>query len=219
MNSNFSNIKVIIWDVDSTLYKPTPELHNAIRQAEITVVQKHNTWSYQKAEAEFYRIYKVFTPSGTATAAKLTGIPVAQAAAEMEKLILNAKEKHLHVDDRLIELFRKLGSFQHYILSNGTQIGVKKTLEQIGLKTEIFKEIVTSELTGENKPGFKGYEYIMSKTKLKPDLHLMVGDRDLVDIFPAKKIGMKTCYVWGESIVADISIPDVYGLANILIPV
>jgi FMN phosphatase YigB (HAD superfamily) len=59
----------------------------------------------------------------------------------------------------------------------------------------------------------------MEKTGLPPVAHLMIGDRERVDLVPAKKLGMKTCLVWAAepSMVADITLPTVYDLSQVLV--
>jgi FMN phosphatase YigB (HAD superfamily) len=47
----------------------------------------------------------------------------------------------------------------------------------------------------------------------------MIGDREKVDILPAKALGIRTCMVWAikPSMVADITIPTVYELSQVLV--
>jgi HAD superfamily hydrolase (TIGR01549 family) len=214
-----NKIDIIIWDVDGTLYKPTNELHDEIRKNEIQVIQKHLGWPYEKARAEFYRLYKQYSPSGTAVASRIAGITVDQAAREMGELIKKTKKYFLGRDEKLVDLFRKLAGYRHYILSNGSTQNVLGTLELIGLTPEIFTEIVTSEQAGENKPGLNGFKYILNKTGLPPAMHLMVGDRESVDIIPAKEVGMKTCLVWGTTgslTAADFLAQSLYDIPDLI---
>ena len=94
----------------------------------------------------------------------------------------------------------------------------KETLVALGLPVDTFKEMVTSETVGVTKPEEKGFRYIMDKTGLPPEAHMMIGDREAVDFAPAKKLGMHTCLVWSEekSKIADITLPTVYEVADIL---
>jgi putative hydrolase of the HAD superfamily len=104
-------------------------------------------------------------------------------------------------------------------LGNGSKDQIAIGLSALGLNRNIFKEIVTSELVGVNKPKDGGFKYIMEKSGMDAALHLMVGDRELVDLAPAKALGMKTCLVWSlkPSMVADITLPTVYDLSQVLI--
>ena len=70
-------------------------------------------------------------------------------------------------------------------------------------------------MVGVLKPRPDPFLFTLQCTGLKPEEHLFVGDRDETDIAPAKKIGMKTCYVWGQSQVADISFDTVYQVSKI----
>ena len=96
---------------------------------------------------------------------------------------------------------------------------MKKIIKITGLNANIFTGIVTSEKVGVNKPELKGFQYILNKTQLSADEHLMIGDREEVDLVPAKKLGMKTCLVWSnkKSEIADITVKDVYAIKNFLL--
>jgi HAD superfamily hydrolase (TIGR01549 family) len=208
-----SGIHVIIWDLDNTLYKRNPELQKDLREAEISVICAHTGWSRQKSLTEFDNIHTSVFISATEASAHLSHIPISQAAKECE--LYFERIKFLHRDEQLITLFQKLSFYDHYILTNGVIEQTEKAIHALGLSPTQFKEIVTSEQTGVNKPNAAGFLYIMGKTGKPAQEHLMIGDRDLVDIEPAKKLGMKTCFVWGESIVADISVKTVYDVENI----
>ena len=58
----------------------------------------------------------------------------------------------------------------------------------------------------------------MKKTGLPPEAHLMIGDRELVDLAPAKNLGMHTCLVWSDkkSTIADATLLTVYDVAAML---
>ena len=143
--------------------------------------------------------------------AKLSGIATPTAAVECENYF--DRKKYLKRDERLVELLAKLKNFRHFMLVNGIKAKAHEALVTLGLDLTQFEEIVTSEVVGENKPSEKGFQYILEKTKLPPEQHLMIGDRELVDLAPAKKLGMHTCLVWSdktESDVADIILPTVY---------
>ena len=214
----FSRIRVLIWDFDGTLYKPDLALFATVREAEYRTIQKHTGWDREKIIEEFTKLHKKVYPSATETVAKLIGLTTTQAALEMENYF--DRRKYLQKDERLIALFQSLKSYTHYILANGTRTHLEETLAVLGISKNTFQEIVTSEITGENKPSPLGFQYILNKTTLPPDQHLMIGDRELVDLAPAKELGMKTCLVWSDktSDIADATLPDVYSLpANLTI--
>ncbi len=213
----WSQVNVLIWDLDGTLYKPKSNISRAIRECEYQVITSHTRWSKKKVIEEFYKVYKVVTPSGTKTAAIVSGIPTVQAARECQNFL--DRRKFLSRDDRLIEMFNKLSHYTHFMLINGTKRSTSQALEVLGIPPRMFVEIVSSETVGENKPSPKGFLYILKKTGIEPSKHLMIGDRVDVDLVPAKKLGFKTCLVWSthQSPHADITLRSIYDLASVLV--
>jgi HAD superfamily hydrolase (TIGR01549 family) len=210
----FTGITTIIWDLDNTLYRRNPQLQKDLRDAEISVICRHTGWDRHKAITEFENIHKSVYQSATEASAHLAHIPIPQAAREMEEYF--DRVKFLSRDAKLLEMFKRLNTYDHFILTNGVIEQATKAIDTLGLSPTQFKEIVTSEQTGVNKPDPAGFLYILKKTAKPASSHLMVGDRDEVDIEPAKRLGIKTCFVWGESSVADTSLPTVYEIADIL---
>lgn len=216
MLTNFKNIKVIIWDFDKTLYPPNSELEQAIRDAEFTAICKHTGWTYDQAAEEFYKLYKIKYVSATKTVSEITGMSIIKVNEIVENLY--DRRKYLKKDPQLIKLFRNLSGFRHLMLVNGVKNRVKQGLKRLGLNFSLFEDIVTPENTGVTKPDPKAFKYILNLTKLPAGNHLMVGDRELVDLVPAKNLGMKTCLVWSKkkSKITDVTLPTIYEINNIL---
>ncbi len=215
-NPKLHGIKVLIWDFDGTLYRQQPALWDAIRASEIRVIMNHTGWTEEKAKEAFYNIYKVTTPSGTKTVSQLANITNQESSTESAVYVDYAG--YLFPDPKLAALFSSLSSYTHYLLVNGTQASVAKGLSLLGVRASVFAEIVTSELMGDSKPSPKGYEYIMKHTGLPASSHLMIGDREPVDLATAKTLGMHTCLVWSDTpgAIAEITVPTVYDVANVL---
>ncbi|MCX6792378.1 MAG: HAD family hydrolase [Candidatus Gottesmanbacteria bacterium] len=208
-------IRVCIWDFDGTLYKPNPDLFRDVRESEYRAIMKHTGWTREKTIEEFHTLHKVTIQSATAVVSKLCNIPIAAAARESEKYF--DRRKYIHRDTRLIGMFGKLKHFRHFIFANGVIAHHKETLELLGIPPSTFEEFVTSETVGVTKPDPAGFVYIMKKTGLPPNAHLMIGDRELVDLVPAKALGMHTCLVWSDtpSAIADVTLPTVYNVATL----
>lgn len=218
MDNRLSGIKVLIWDFDGTLYQPNELLMKAVRQAEYKTIKNHTGWSEKKIFQEFQKLYKVKYLSATETVAKISQISVSTAAVELEEYF--DRRKFLKRDEKLINLFKRLNKFRHFILANGSRIKLAETMVKLGLAKNQFEEIITSEISGENKPHENGFKYILKLTGLPAEAHLMIGDRILVDLVPAKKLGMKTCLVWSSETKnpdADIIVPTVYDVGEILL--
>jgi HAD superfamily hydrolase (TIGR01549 family) len=209
-----SGIKIIIWDFDSTLYPRNDNLSSDVREAELRVIMDHTGWNHDKAVEQFNSLFRRIYFSATQTAAQLSGIKFTQASIEMENYF--DRTKYLKRDPKLIEMFTKLYPYKHVILSNGMISKIKIALNVLGMSPDFFDLIASSEITGTNKPDPEAYRYVCDKTGFLPENHLMVGDRDELDIKPAKDLGMKTCLVWGKSEIADFALTEVYGVPNIL---
>ncbi len=214
--NGFKNITVLIWDVDGTLYQPNEHLWREVREAEYRVIMNHLQIDRKTAVKLFNRDYKKVSPSATQTVARLAGITTPQAALEMDNYY--DRRNFLKRDQKLVQLFAKLENYTHFILANGTKKRLTETLIHLGLDPQIFEEIVTSELVGENKPSEVGFRYILAQTGLSPEEHLMIGDRQQVDLLPAKKLGMKTCLVFAEKTETkvDFVLKTVYDIEKIL---
>lgn len=218
--NNFSaeEIKVLVWDFDSTLYRPQVELFNAVREAEYRVIQSHTSWSHEKTESEFKQRHKIVTPSGTQVTADLAHIGIVAATRETESYF--DRRKFLNKDFKLIALFQKLTNFQHILVPNGIRENVCETLEVLGVPQSTFQSIITPELTGVTKPNSKPFEFVLLATKLPASAHLMIGDRVEVDLLPAKQIGMRTCWVsWKKEAPTekrvDLAISEIYDVEKL----
>jgi len=217
------NVKIIIWDFDGTFYPQNKAVSAAMEERQYQTIMRHKGWDHQKAKEAFWKVYPSKTTSGNVAVGLVTGISTAKAAVENE--IGFDRLSFIQKDKRLPELFEKLKNYRHFILGNGVKANLEKTAKGLGI-FEYFEEIVTSEVVGTNKPDLAGFLYIMKKTGLSPSEHLMVGDREAVDLVPAKALGMHTCLVtWGSGFSelpktgksVDIAVPTVYDIPEMLI--
>ncbi len=211
----FTPVQVLVWDFDGTLYENNPELHHAVREAEFHVIMDHTGWDHNKTYDEFHKIYKVTTPSGTACTALLAGITITQAAVETEKFF--DRNKYIKRDEKLIRLFDRLSTYRHIILSNGIKSRLVRAMEVLGIREDQFETFITPEITGVAKPETLPFEALLTYTKLPGPNHLMIGDRDNVDLAIPKSMDMFTCLVWSdeESEIADVVLPTVYDVADL----
>lgn len=91
------------------------------------------------------------------------------------------------------------------IFTNLKPDDVESTLKIIKVDKAWFKFIITGDDIKERKPALDGFYKMIKRSGVPPEQILYVGDREKVDILPAKKVGMKTCLVWGKSKEADYS--------------
>ncbi|MDH5533600.1 MAG: HAD family hydrolase [Candidatus Pacebacteria bacterium] len=196
-------IKLITWDLDGTLYPNSTDFSDEINRRKIEKVAKHLNISVQDAEVKFEQIRsKLLSHTKTLDYLGLDGSQFFLKLWEEMPLELFIKK-----NNRLVQLFDKIEFPHQALLTNSNSIeNIKRKLKLIGLNTKYFKYIITSVEVGFNKPNLKIFEELINQSKLRPSEIMYVGDREKVDIIPAKKIGMKTCMVGSKSVDADMSV-------------
>jgi len=212
MKKLLKEIKVLVWDLDGTLYDEIPVIKKEIRSNVVKAISKVQLISLKQAEKLFAKTYKELN-SSTKTMMKY-GVD--------KKWILSgewynkAQLKYIKKDLRLKMMFDNLKNLIHIINTNGSILPTKKKLKKLGLPLDIFEKIYSNaDMFGILKPDLLPFKKVIKYTKLLPENHLFIGDRDKTDLVPAKKIGMRTCLVWGQSKMADISLPRVYDVVEL----
>lgn len=213
MDSRFKDIKVIAWDMDTTLYKPDPLLGKAFLDGCVSEVARVKNLSFKDAKIIFDKA-RLETDSSTQSLINL-GVGDFYTVWEIQKQI--GKVNYLRKDSKLPKLFRLLKNFRHFLISNSVPEEIKTVLEAIGLSEDYFEKCISVVDAGEPKPSLKPFELLLKITGLAPEQHVYIGDREKVDILPAKKLGLKTILVWGKSAIADLSLPTVYDVAKVLL--
>lgn len=213
----YGDVRVIIWDLDGTLYPANPEIYRQIRAGEYAVIAKSNNWSLERAISEFDRVYKKQIKSATETVAHLSRMPVDRAIILIDSYC--DRKKFLSPDLRLSAMFKRLAGYKHYVLANGAYSGVSAALKKLGLNLTIFAGILTVDKIGVAKPSPAGFEFIIHDSGYKPWQILSVGDRPEKDLLPASLLGMKTLYIGtGESPVpVDGVAKKIYEVPEIII--
>lgn len=210
---SIEKIKVIVWDVDGTWYRFSNGLIGEEIDKRCAVISEVLNIPFDKAkELEEETVKKV--KSHTKAVSIITGLSINKVLDMVQSKIDRAK--FLGKDEKLSEMFEKLSWLKHGIVSNMRMQSLLKTMDILGVDRRIFDFIILPEETGVTKPDLKPFMLALQKTGLEPSEHLFVGDREEVDIVPAKKVGMQTCYVWGESEIADTSISNLYEIVELL---
>lgn len=202
MYSWIKEIKLITWDLDGTLYPNSQEFSDEINRQKLEKVAKHLNCSIEEAKVTFDKIRSELG-SHTKTLDEL-GLKGA-------KFFLNlwvemSLEKYIKNNPQLVKIFSQVKFPSQAMLTNSnSRENIKRKLELIGLSSDHFDFIITSVEVGFNKPSPKIFEELIRRSRLKPNEIIYVGDRERMDIIPAKKLGMRTCMIGGESKEADIS--------------
>lgn len=205
-----AQVKVIIWDLDGTLYQDAPGLSELIRSEIYKRLAKAMGVSVEEAQREYDKKYQeVEGATKTLETFGLNGIEIVDEVFERIDF-----SRYLKKNPKLPVLFASLASFRHILLTNNRREHALKKLEAIGLDPAVFEEIICTYDLGIFKPDRRVFELVLEKTGLPPNQHLYVGDQEKKDIVPAKAVGMRTAMVWGNSEMADISLPTVYDIVG-----
>ncbi len=189
-------IKHICWDLDGTLYRPTPRLEkelNALRlklYVELTNKPENNaTWM------EYQALYTKFN-SHSAVFASL-GKPKEYWNSQRNQLKVTT---YLESEKRTLDMFEKFSKLglTHGIFTDNMLGETKKILAAMEIPRSIFKYILTIEQVGEPKPSLSGFRKVIALSKVQPSEILFVGDRIYTDLVPAKQLGMQTALVWSD---------------------
>lgn len=205
-------IKVLIWDLDGTLYQSQKDLLEAMHGAQVKILEEHKNLSFEQASLlleESVKIHKGVTKS-------LSSLGCGDRVSIIKRIenLVN-KAAFLKVDTRLQCIFRELSLFKHYLLSDTTHETIEKELSALGLSSSIFEHIVGVDDTKTTKPDLSFFKSALNYSNLSAGEHLSIGDRIQIDLMPAKQLGMKTCLVWGSSNDVDISLPTVYDVVQL----
>lgn len=206
------DIKVLVWDLDGTLYQEKPALKKEIYQHVLSLISQKKNINLQQAGKLYDQLHQ-----------KLKSSTLVLADCGIEKKIILEGEwfslpqlKYLDEDPRISRLFSKLSKFKHIMLTNSNFNSMKLKLKKLALDQNCFEKIFT---VGNDykmiKPNLLAFKAVVQYTKMKPYQHLFIGDSEDKEMIPAKKLGMHTCFVWGESKLADISLPRVWDIVKL----
>ncbi len=215
MNNNLcQEIKVLVWDLDGTLYQSIPALTQAMENAFVSILQQEKKLDWQEAEALFNQTRKIHQGATKSLQALGCGDRVS-IIKKIESLV--DKASFLRVDPQLQLVFQQLYSFQHVLLSDTSHQVIIAELEALGLSHTIFNLILGVDDVGLTKPDRLFFTTVLNQTGLPANQHLMIGDRVAIDLLPAKHLGMKTCLVWQENQVEgiDFVLPTVYKVVDL----
>ncbi len=207
-------IELIIFDVDGTFYPFNQDIKNLHTKLQLETVKELMP---DIDEATYLNIYKKVN-SHSRTYVKL-GLDY-----EESLRVYHAIDyaQFLNKDQKLIDLLnfiRYEKNICETILSTAPYDCVAKILGQLEVDINLFEFIVTSDTEGvKPKPDLSGFKKIIELSKVQPNNILMAGDREEIDIVPAKELGMKTARVYyeGKESVADYVFKDIYAIKELI---
>jgi len=235
-----SRIVHVWFDVDNTLYRMPPEAEAEIFKRMYQTVGELKRWGETRTHETYDQLYgKKESHSWVFSRLKL---PVDRAREVYRSVKMGDYIKRK--DEKLISLLNRLDDLElpYSFYTNNFFDAVVETLDTLGVDFRRFVGKITGD--SHNKAlGNKGYDRVIElsaheEQKRRRNRHygftpkkiLYVGDREDLDIKPARAKGMRTMLVvWPDGLndteckrqmesvatVADFKCPDVYSLAAI----
>jgi len=225
-------VDLVGFDLDGTLYGMTPKIKQIQREKiyeklsgelGIPVDRIKDLW-LKNYEGDFD-----WSKSGSKTIEHISGLPESRAKVTKDRggdIVQEALEEavFLHLipsNPDLVDMINRLKSRYEVDLVTGSPHGMAmKKLDRIGIDPNTFGMILCGTDENGERVGSKVtgdlYKFWMERRGVSPERILYVGDNPKQDIKPCRDLGIKTCYVGGESNESDCWIDKVIDLEKIL---
>lgn len=211
-----SEIEIVGFDIDETLYPTNPEINGRIRTEIAKVMLAHDPGlgSLATARGKFEDLY---TEIGSGRRV-LERVGVPNSSLVMDDCIANADILDLiNPDPRLADLLAKLG--KKYMLgvvtSNPQRVAASK-LERLGLPATTFKYGVFSDDENIRKTDGSAFRAYLGLFGANPIHHVYVGNSAKADIIPARAAGMQTIAVGSKIPEATVCVDAIYEIERLL---
>jgi len=204
-----SSIKLIIWDVDGTLYQSSPELANQYRRAHETMFKEKFPLKSEKELFEEFNLIKSQTKSSTQALVTMGFGSLVEVEQQLEQYF--ETNKFIRSNEKLVAFFSRLTRnypIRHWAVRNGFTGSTFERLSIIGFEKKLdgsigpFEKVIGVFDTYEvAKPSFIVFNDLLRMSNLAPHTILSVGDRIEIELTPAKALGMQTALVtYGKSV-------------------
>lgn len=188
-----------------TLYKETStfnELHDRFRFE--TYAKLKGITDIARAKKEFLALYEKH--GSNSAVFRALGQPSSYWMQQLDDLDFNSVLKPDPEISRTIEELHRLVPVS--LFTNFVRYRIDGLLEHLQISPSFFTHIIAGEDVKERKPALDGFKLMIQKSELPPEQILYVGDREAVDILPAKELGMQAALLYGESERADYNFKD-----------
>lgn len=212
------SLKIIVWDLDGTLYKGE-RVGKAIKEYFLNYLVQTLRISRHAAQQRLDTVTQL-TGRWSLTMSKLCKKPEAYFIRRIEKNV--QKHKYINPDAPLVQMIKSLKQYRHVIVTNSTTYNAQKVLLALGFSMhnehiEPFERIFAFDRTGYLKPDFRAYQQVLTHTGENPTCHLVIGDTVSTDVLPAKSLRMKTALIGSQHHKADYSFSVIARLYNALV--
>ena len=209
-------IGAVGFDLDNTLYVKNPTIDNEINNYICLKASKFLKRKLQEVNDLYNKKYSELQSSRLSLIAM--GIEEDKAISIVQEALENSNiAAYLKKDYQLVDLLKSLSHHYSLFLITGSRkdIAIKK-LNALGIDKKLFYPILYSDSRQKREDG-AAFSHVSLLLNLQPINMMFIGDREKVDIIPAKKLGIKTAIVNSTSQFADYQLKTIYDLEEILL--
>ena len=211
------NIKIVGFDLDGTLYPSKPEIDDRIRKeiSQKILEKKPEFVSLENARGYFEIRYSELNSSREILREVGYENPKEVLGECLNNLnILDLIEPNNYLRDLIKKISRK---YLIYLLTSSPEKDALLKLGKLGLEGFFETAFFTDNPSVGSKSRGEAFDYVLKRFEVSPEYHVYIGDREKQDILPAKERGMKTISVWKKIPGADIFIPHINQIGDVLL--
>lgn len=211
-----NQIKAIGFDLDNTLYAQTQEIKEII-EGNISTKASELLGVSKDLALRDYLQYHSELQSGRRSLMHM-GINEGLANIIVEEAVVNSNIlNYLERDQRLVDMLNNLKiKYELFLITTSTKDNSINKLNALGIVYDIFDPRLYRDSQYLRDDG-SAFKYITGYLNLNLDELMFVGDREKIDIIPAKKLGVTTAIVNAKSEHADYQLEEIYDLEKILL--
>lgn len=218
MNTIFTAVQAIGFDLDRTLYADVPEMGERIAWAVAIEILK------LKPELEtIERVMEIYVPECQRVGSwlkVLQNLGLAEPKQIINRCLETADISDLiQPDDRLAAMMRQLSRrFYLFIITGSPRNQSIKKLAKLGINQKLFNFCLFGD-----DPQFRpktqpdSYAYFLSQSHFLPEQVAYVGDNRESDIMVPRALGIKTVAVGHTCSEADTCIENIYEIENLFL--
>lgn len=207
-------LKLVIFDVDGTLYRSEPYEKHLLEKIIETLSEMLGA-SYETA-ARLLTNKKKFTKT-VSGAVEMLGLDRGEFYERLASRV--DVEQHIRPDPRLPEFLKSLRrrGFRVALHTNSGRRLAAKVLNALGVDEKAYDLLVTSD-DSPPKPLPEGYQKILTHFGVQSHEAIYVGDRYEVELLPARRLGMRTALIGkaGSPVQSDYVLDSIFDLYALL---
>jgi FMN phosphatase YigB (HAD superfamily) len=208
---DFSQIKVIGFDLDQTLYPKSPKIDEAIQSYIYEKIANHKSCSLAEARKLFTDLYQ--GGKGLTGSQTLVALEIPNPKEIVQEALENADIAEFLVPDAevlaLLTLIKK--HYQHLDLITGSILAIAKNkLAKLAIPITIFDQVITGEIA--KSDGSAYVEWLRRYPHLEPKQFLYIGDREKSDYWVPKELGINAILVNIKTPSLDVHCPQLDSL-------